>query len=155
MIKARELKDCSESDQNKICNILFQHWQKEFEEYDLSDADKLRQHLTGEIYKCFAFFEESGEFIGTVSSNTDTGNVVSFKTNFFICNLFVVDRERGKGFGKYMLEHIEKFLVSQGVSNVTLYCERDVYDFYIKHKYSDFGTYPGKSHLTCMMKFLS
>lgn len=154
MITKREFKYCSENDQIMIANILFKQWQKEFDEYDLNTIDKLRQHLNEEIYKCFTFFDGE-EFIGTVSSNIDTGKIVTFKTNFFICNLYVVDKKRGKGYGKHMLIQMEQFLVSQGISNVTLYCEKNVYDFYIKYKYSDFGQYPDKPHLSCMMKFLT
>lgn len=152
----REFKDCDPTTQQHICSLLYQRWEKEYKECDLSSAYELQQHLSKEIFKCFVLFDDQSknEFLGTVSSNTDTGNKITFKTNFFICNLFVKPDKRKMGYGKILLDHIEKYLASQNISTVTLYCEQEVYDFYIKHKYNDFGKCPGKDHLTCMMKFL-
>jgi GNAT superfamily N-acetyltransferase len=149
----KEFKDCEESIQDQLCNMLWHRWEKEYINFDLQSVEELKYHLSEEIYKCFVFLEDS-DIIGTVSSNTDTGREINFKTNFFICNLFVSEDKRKKGYGKTLLNYIEKFLVSQNVSNVTLYCESDVYDFYVKNKYSDFGKCPTNSALTCMMKFL-
>lgn len=150
----KEFSELSSDIKENIAKQLYSFWKQEYHDSDIKSFDQLIEHLSKEIYKCFVFFDSSSDFVGTACVNTDTGKTIKFNTNFFICNLFITESHRKEGHGKYILKYAEDFLKLNNHSTVTLYCKKDVYDFYIKQQYQDFGPCPKDKNLTCMMKFI-
>lgn len=153
-LQIKEYLEINESIQDIIAEQLYKFWITEYHDANINSKEDLVIHLRKEIYKCFVFLDTSEEFVGTVCVNTDTGKTIKFNTNFFICNLFVAESHRKEGHGKYILSYAEDYLRKHGHSTVTLYCKKDVYEFYKKQQYQDFGICPKDETLTCMMKFL-
>ena len=87
------------------------------------------------IHTCLIFFDLSGTIVGTVSVNIDT-TVLTFNTNYWICNLFVLPEYRKKGYGKYILDYTENYLNKQGISIAHLYCNEDLLDFYKRNAWN-------------------
>jgi GNAT superfamily N-acetyltransferase len=154
-LKAISYKNVSANIQEQVATLLFTEWKDSFAETKIYSRDDLIGNLK-RIYACYVIVESaSSSLVGVVCVNIDTP-LPTFNTNYWICNLYVLPKYRGKHIGTKILAFIEDYLYRKGVSIGNLWCEKDVSNFYRKNQWiMGEGTNPSKPNSCVMLKMLS
>jgi GNAT superfamily N-acetyltransferase len=154
-LHAFEFKDIKEDIQKQIGNLLYTQWKDIFNQSDINSESEVITKML-EIYKCFAFLDGISKcLIGIVCVKIDTPTV-TFNTNYWICNFYVLERFRKKNIGTKILEFVEDYLYNNNVSIANLWCEKNIIEFYKKYNWNATPeSYPGHIGSSIMIKMLS
>jgi hypothetical protein len=154
-LTAYDFKNVDEQIQIWAAELLFKEWKDIFIESNVNSIEEVIIKML-EIHKCFVFLDDISKFlIGIVCINIDTPTV-TFNTNYWISNLYIVERFRKKNIGAKVLAFIENYLYDNNVFVANLWCDKDVKCFYTKYNWNiTQQVYPGRPESSIMIKMLS
>ena len=153
MVDIRPFKNLSKDIQEDIAITLWETWTDDYKATEINSATTLVKEFSN-IFACFVMFSGS-EWVGCATIHIDTPTE-TFKTQYWIGNLFIKRDFRKKGYGTIMMQYAEKYLKSRNISLVYIWCYKDVLDFYLKNNWnlSQSETYPDKKDTNIMIKMI-
>jgi hypothetical protein len=135
MLSTKLYTEVSKDLQIHIAVFIYKEWPDLYVNKDISEIVESFKNL----HKCWVFYN----------------NEPTFNTNYWICNLYVIESHRGKHIGEKILKIIEKNMQSSGVNMLNLWCEQNLIEFYKKYEWNlTPDAHPDKPDSKIMIKML-
>ena len=139
-----DFKECPDNIKDTVANSLFGLWKETYEKNNIENVEDLKAFLKNS--DCFVFCDVSnGEFVATF---TITENVRNFnhgmnigdpQRDYWLSNVFVVEKHRHKNVGTYVLKYAEEYVNTLDASSISLVCDGNVCTFYKRNGYKSIG----------------
>lgn len=130
MLSTKLYSEVSNDLQIRIAGLIYEQWPDLYVNKEISEIVESFKKL----HKCLIFYINQ-EVVGTAGINIDTP-VPTFNTNYWICNLYVIESFRKKHIGEKILQYIEKNMQSNGITMLNLWCEQNLIEFYKKYQWN-------------------
>jgi predicted acetyltransferase len=149
MLLTKLYTEVSKDLQVHIAVLIYKQWPDLYANKDIAEIVESFKNL----HKCWVFYNDE-EIVGTAGINIDTP-VPTFNTNYWICNLYVIESQRGKHMGEKILKIIEQNMQLSGVNMLNLWCEQNLIEFYKKYQWNlTPDAHPDKPDSKIMIKML-